>query len=87
MRLLDLLVDLSGRRLVAGDPLLSATHLSITQPGMDHAAWKPVNTALVDHARMRRQFRWSNESQASHRMATALAMWRRRGTAPTAQAL
>jgi hypothetical protein len=32
MRLLDLLVDRSGRRLVAGDPLLSATHLSITQP-------------------------------------------------------
>jgi hypothetical protein len=30
MGLLDLLVDLAGRRLVAGDPLLSATHRFIT---------------------------------------------------------
>jgi hypothetical protein len=34
---LDVLVDLPGRRLVAGDPLFSAAHLFITQPGLDHA--------------------------------------------------
>src|SRR5215207_10278397 len=37
MGLLDVLVDLPGRRLVTGDPLVLAAHLCITQPGLDHA--------------------------------------------------
>jgi hypothetical protein len=35
--LLDALVDLAGRRLVAGDPLFLAAHLFITNLGLDHA--------------------------------------------------
>src|SRR5215211_8324146 len=64
MGLLDALVDLPGRRLVAGDPLVSAAHLCITQPGLDHA---PPRSSTP---------RWSSPRlKEPDRLATPMGPW------------